>query len=58
MIVFGKGGVCIKEIGVWVWIELVLIIGKLVYLYFYVKVKFGWDEDCVVYCDIGFDWVE
>jgi GTP-binding protein Era len=57
-IVLGKGGTRIKEIGATARAELQELLGVRVHLYLHVKVKPNWEEDRMLYRDIGLDWVE
>lgn len=57
-IILGRGGARIKEIGARARSELSALLGAPVHLYLHVKVKEDWDEDRMVYRDMGLDWVE
>jgi GTP-binding protein Era len=57
-IVLGKGGARLKEIGSKARAELSAMLGVKVHLYLHVKVAPNWDEDRMLYRDMGLDWVE
>ena len=57
-IVLGAGGARIREIGARARGQLGAMLGVAVHLYLHVKVKEDWDEDRMVYRDMGLDWVE
>jgi GTP-binding protein Era len=57
-IVLGKGGTRLKEIGSKARAELSAMLGVKVHLYLHVKVAPNWDEDRMLYRDMGLDWVE
>ena len=57
-IVLGKGGARLKEIGSKARTELASLLGCKVHLYLHVKVKEDWEEDRLIYRDIGLDWVD
>jgi GTP-binding protein Era len=58
VIVLGKGGARIREIGARARAELAVLLDRPVHLYLHVKVKPDWDEDRSVYRDLGLDWVD
>lgn len=58
VIVLGKGGGRLKEIGSKARAELANLLGCKVHLYLHVKVKEDWEEDRFIYRDIGLDWVD
>lgn len=57
-IVLGKGGARLKEIGAKARAEMAHNLGKRVHLYLHVKVDPKWQDDRLLYQDIGLDWVE
>jgi GTP-binding protein Era len=57
-IVLGKGGARLKEIGSKARAELSAMLGVKVHLYLHVKVAPNWDEDRMLYRDMGLDWVD
>ena len=57
-IILGKGGARLKEIGSRARAEIATSLGKRVHLYLHVKVNPKWQEDRMVYGDMGLDWVD
>jgi GTPase len=57
-IILGKGGARLKEIGSRARAELGKLMGCQVHLYLHVKVDPKWEDDRMLYKDIGLDWVE
>ena len=57
MIVLGKGGSRIKEIGTAAREELSELLGRKVHLFLHVKTDERWSEDKEVFEEIGLDWV-
>jgi GTPase len=57
-IILGKGGVRLKEIGSKARAEIATSLGKRVHLYLHVKVNPKWQDDRMIYGDMGLDWVE
>ncbi|CAN5378068.1 GTPase Era [soil metagenome] len=57
-IVLGKGGARLKEIGSKARAELSAMLGVKVHLYLHVKVAPNWDEDRMLYRDMGLDWID
>jgi GTPase len=57
-IILGKGGARLKEIGSRARTEIATSLGKRVHLYLHVKVNPKWQDDRMIYGDMGLDWVE
>ena len=57
-IILGRGGARLKEIGSRARAEIATSLGKRVHLYLHVKVNPKWQEDRMVYGDMGLDWVD
>ena len=57
-IVIGKGGRRLKEIGAAARTEIAQHLGRPVHLFLHVKVNSRWDEDRILYREIGLEWAD